>query len=126
MGWGAWGLCLVLGALFFVYAWPGLWVFSGNGEGMVRVNRFTGVVEHASQFGWRTEAQLAVDVQAATVSALVDYVQEAFQRGEVESFTSDGLAVTIYWKSGNTETHADPLGKATRALEMAGVKRVYR
>lgn len=127
--WGGWAVGIALGVLFFVYIWPGLWIYSGDGQGMVRVNRLKGVIERASELGWGTEAQLssqARSVHAADLGDFVERVRVAYQRGEVDSFESDGGEVTIHWKSGEAERREDPASGLTRALERAGVKRVYR
>jgi hypothetical protein len=108
----AWILC-AFGWLIY----PGVYIVFREGDhDVVRVNRFTGVREYASDRGWKTQQQLVEDDVRQRLS---QYRESAFQ-GEISHAIWHGDRLTVMDKTGNSEDlYAEPQDKSEimRAFE---------
>lgn len=92
---------LVFGVFVVLVLWPGTYIYTkGAGSDLFRINRFTGVKEHATEHGWMTESQeskFAEQQASREQAALQEELLEAIRSGRVARVVdSSGSFSVIY------------------------------
>jgi hypothetical protein len=93
--------------LTLLFVWPTMYIYGkGEGDNFYRVNRFTGVTQHATQYGWMTRQE---ESKLALAQAERD---QAKDRQELLAAAARGEIAEASYASGNFEvTYRDGTGR---------------
>jgi hypothetical protein len=126
----------VVAGMAFVgfFLWPSMYIYSEGEAGYVfRVNRFTGIKEVSSEYGWKTDKELLeigmaeVKRERAQYRAKSAAFLEDARKGEIVEASWSGRELTVTYKDGRVDTAlaAGTFGEdqeLTKALMAANVR----